>query len=189
MHRRSVEHGIWKEVRDGVSAARAAVKMCPSLRGVTVASGVMKGHRHSEGGAGDYTASCLGFGFINEAVGLTATEAAMGFALARAAASVTRLSASCGHDENGGGISLPHAGCCSGSELAGGVSTMELPCSPSPHRPQLCCRVQRWGRRCCHYGYNGGFQVTRNSPPVSSLFHHHCHRYRRWRIHIESRRL
>ena len=57
--------------------------MCPSLRGVTVANRAMGGHRHSEGGAGDYTTSCLGFGFINEAVGLTATEAAVGIALAR----------------------------------------------------------------------------------------------------------
>jgi hypothetical protein len=44
----------------------------------------MGGHGHSEGGAGDYTASCEGFGFMNEAVGLTATEAAVGIALAHA---------------------------------------------------------------------------------------------------------
>ena len=76
----------------------------------------MGGHKHNEGGAGDYTPSCLGFGFINEAVGLTATETALEFALAHAAASMRRVAARCRHDEDGGGISPPHAGCCSGSE-------------------------------------------------------------------------
>jgi hypothetical protein len=44
----------------------------------------MRGHGHSEGGAGDYTASCYSLSLEDEAVWLIATEAAVGITLARA---------------------------------------------------------------------------------------------------------
>jgi hypothetical protein len=44
----------------------------------------MRGHGHSEGGAGDYTASCYNLSLEDEAVWLIATEAAVGITLARA---------------------------------------------------------------------------------------------------------
>jgi hypothetical protein len=39
-------------------------------------------------------------------------------------ASMTGLTGECGPDEDGGGISLARDGCCTGSDLAGRVSTI-----------------------------------------------------------------
>ena len=66
---------------------RGGRKLLRGQRGETLigASLLQAGQgRASEGSAGDYAAPCLGSGLLNEAVGWTTAEAAVGIALARA---------------------------------------------------------------------------------------------------------
>jgi len=78
---------------------------------------------------------------MNEVVGVTATEAAVGIAPPHAVVLPVRLHLQEGvRDEDGGGISPPRAACCSGSELPGevlkiGNGNCPVAASPSLHDP------------------------------------------------------